>query len=281
MRRLFFVLAICLLGAAAAHAQTSRRVDLRTADGAEVQQIVLTNGSRMYGRVEAVRDDAIAFTTADGNSLTILKEQIAELRVVHGRIVDGVFHFDDAHGSRLFGGPTARSLRRGQGYVSFHQVIIPSLQIGVTDRFSIGAATPVLFPFDDHPVAFTPKLQLMARERVQVAAGTIHLLNVDDNNVGIGYLVTTLGSLDKALTVGLGYGYDRTEGQPVLLIGGEIREGRRVKWFTENWIWGTDAGFLTGGARIFGERFALDLGLVAPLGLDGYLAPIISLSWAF
>jgi hypothetical protein len=126
--------------------------------------------------------------------MTVPIERIVELRAVRGRIVGGELWREDPHASRLFGGPTARSVRRGHGYFTLHQIWIPSVQVGVTDRFSVGAATPLLPVFKDQPLAVTPKLQLFAGDRVQVAAGTIHLLNVDDNDIGIGNAVTTIGS---------------------------------------------------------------------------------------
>ena len=38
--------------------------------------------------------------------------------------------------SRLFLGPTARSLAPGEGYLVFHGAVVPSFQVGLTDRVS-------------------------------------------------------------------------------------------------------------------------------------------------
>ena len=281
MARLLCALVIALLGALPAAAQSRPPVAVVVPDVAALQRLTLADGSRLDGRVEQIRADSIVFRTVAGAALTIPRDQIAGLRLLRGRVVDGEFQHEDPHASRLFGGPTARSVRQGDGYVALHQIAFPSLQIGITDRLSVGAATLLIPLFDDQPFAVTPKLQLVRRDRVQVAAGTIHLLNVDDNDLGIGYAVTTIGSRDTAGTVGLGFGYNGHEVRPVLLLGGERRVSRRLKWITENWIWGTDAGFITGGARIFGERFAVDLGVMVPLGVGWYAAPIVSLAWGF
>jgi len=281
MSRLLCALAIAMVGALPAAAQPRPPVAVVIPDAAALQRLTLADGSRLDGRVEQVQDDSIVFRTVTGAALTIPRDQITGLRLLRGRVVDGEFQHEDPHASRLFGGPTARAVRHRDGYVALHQIAFPSVQIGITDRLSVGAATLLIPVFDDQPFAVTPKLQLIRRDRVQVAAGTIHLMNVDDNDLGIGYAVATIGSRDTAGTVGLGFGYNGHEGRPVLLLGGERRVSRRVKWISENWIWGGDAGFVTGGARVFGERFAVDLGVMVPLGVGWFVAPVVSLAWSF
>ena len=102
--------------------------------------------------------------------------------------------------------PTARSLRRGEGYAGFYY-IFPFVQVGVTDRLSLGAGSPLIFSGDARPVWFTPKLQVIARKNAQVAAGVIHITRFEDLNAGIAYGVTTFGSDISSATVGLGYAY--------------------------------------------------------------------------
>ena len=70
----------------------------------------------------------------------------------------------DAGQSRLLFAPTGRSLRKGEGYVNVHELTFPSVQVGVTDRFSIGGGTPLYFFDDIRPVWFTPKFQVVARD---------------------------------------------------------------------------------------------------------------------
>src|SRR5438552_2111507 len=57
--------------------------------------------------------------------------------------------------SRLFFGATARSLPAGQGYFSVRELGLPAFQVGITDRFSIGAATPIALP--GKVMFFSPK----------------------------------------------------------------------------------------------------------------------------
>lgn len=276
------VLVVTLLVSAPLPASAQRRIDVRIPDPVETQVLTTRDGLRLYGRVEVIDEESIQFRTIAGELMTIEGDCLEELRTVEGRVVNGEFRLRDPHASRLFIGPTARSLRRGEGYVSLHQFMMPSLQVGVTNRVSVGAVTPIFFYGESHPVLVTPKVQLLAREKLQVAAGTMHLLNIADNTTGIAYGVATIGSRDNAATVAFGYAYAGAERRPVAMLDAEGRDGRRIKWFAESWLFGADSGLLTLGARILRERYSTELGLVVPLlGSYGYVFPMINLTWGF
>jgi hypothetical protein len=281
MWRTLLVLIVLTAVPSAVEAQ-KRRIDIRIPDDpGAIQRLTTRDGSQVYGRVEAIGDDSIQFRTIDGGLLTIAGDSLVELRVVEGRLVNGEFRLRDPHGSRLFIGPTARSLRRGEGYVSLHQFAHPSMQVGITDRVSLGAATPLYFFGESHPLLVTPKVQLLAREKLQVAAGTIHLLNAYNSASGIAYGVATIGSRDNAATVAFGYAYSGTERHPVAMFGAEARESRRIKWFAEGWLFGADDGLITFGARILREQYSTEVGLVVPLGTYGFVMPMVNLTWSF
>src|SRR5712692_9592438 len=50
-----------------------------------------------------------------------------------GRVVKGEFQPFDPHNTRLFFAPTARALRRGEGYAGVYEVVLPFVQVGITD----------------------------------------------------------------------------------------------------------------------------------------------------
>ena len=282
MRHLLIAAFVLAIGPAAAGAGEQPDVEIVVVDAGAVQRLTMTDGARIYGRVEAILEHEIRFLTLTGVVMTIDRDQIVDLRVVQGRVVNGEFRRQDPHGSRLAIGPTARSLRRGHGYVTVHQFAMPSMQVGLTDRLSVGGATPLYFFGERHPFLVTPKVQLLSRGNVTVAAGTIHVMNVGGVRSGLVYGVTTLGSTDTAATVALGYAFSGNERRPVVMLGGELRESGRVKWFTENWLFGPDNGFVSGGARILRERFSTELALVVPLGIPyGRPVPMINVAWSF
>lgn len=266
---------------ASAAVQAKRVVDVAVPAADDIQRLTLSDGSQVYGQVQSIEAESIVFRSVAGVVMTVPRGNIVDLRIASGRMVDGEFLPQDSHNTRLMFAPTARSLRQGEGYVGFYY-ILPFVQVGITDRLSVGGGTPLFFGTGERPVWFTPKLQLIARENAQVAAGVIHITGVDDLNAGIAYGVTTLGPEHKSATIGVGYAYSGDDRTAIFMIGGERRQSRRIKWITENWLWpGSGHGFVSGGVRFLGERLSADVSLVVPLVEDTFAFPIVSFAWSF
>jgi len=162
---------------------------------------------------------------------------------------------------------------------------MPFVQVGVTDRLSIGGGTPLFLNDNNHPVWITPKFQVYRSPRTNVAVGAMHFLNVDGVTLGIAYAAGTFGSGDNALTVGVGRAYynndDDGDGSTVVLVGGERRLGRRIKLITENYAF-TGGAVFTAGIRIFGRSLSADIGLMAPISATDFFAfPIGNVVWKF
>jgi hypothetical protein len=281
--RAALLIAILVAGAwtCPAYAQARPAVEIALPQADEVQRLKLTDGSQVFGQVQSIDGDSIVFKTMAGVTLTVPRAGIAELRTVEGHVVQGEFLPRDSHETRLMFAPTARSLRRGEGYFGMYY-ILPFVQVGVTDRLSVGGGTPLVFGDGGHPFWVTPKLQILARDKVQAAVGIIHITGIEDLNAGIAYGVTTVGSQDSAATFGFGHAYSGDEGSAILMIGGEHRQSRRIKWITENWFWqGGGNGFVSGGVRFLGERLTADLSFVVPLVDDTIALPVVSFSWSF
>ncbi len=190
----------------------------------------------------------------------------------------------DPNPTRLFFAPTGRSLDKGEAYFGVYEVLLPFVQYGVTDRFSIGGGTPLVIGFGgDQPFWFTPKFQVVKGRSTEASVGVLHFVNMGDASVGIAYAVVTQGNPDSAVTVGGGYAYASADesraGAPVVMLGGEKRVSKRLKLVTENY-WFSNAGLLSGGLRFMGERLSADLGLVSPLGAGEFVAfPMINFVW--
>lgn len=262
-------------------AQAKRVVDIRVPDEGITQRLTLTDGSQIFGRVESIDGVALVFRSLAGVELTATRAEVADLRAVSGRVVAGEFQPADSHNTRLLFAPTGRALRKGEGYFGVYDVLLPFVQVGVTDRLSLGGGTPLSFGGgSEHPFWFTPKLQVLAKDKAQAAVGVIHITGVG-HTAGIAYGVATLGPSEQALTVGLGYAYSGSERAPIAMIGGEYRASRRIKWITENWLWRGGPGFVSGGIRFLGERVTADLGLIVPLVEETMAFPLVSFAWHF
>ena len=279
-----FVFFALLAPTATAQAQTTQTV--QTVSGpTEVHELVLRDGSRLFGSIERETDTEIVFRTQSGATVTARRVDVVSLRRVKGRIEEGEFLRTDLHRSRLFFAPTGRSLDKGQVSVGVFEFLAPFVQVGVTDRFSIGGGTPLVFGIDEdyRPFWLTPKFQVVRAERVQAAVGVLQVLTTGGDTAGIAYGVSTFGNSDNALTVGGGMAYaDDGERGGIVMIGGEGRVRNNLKLITENYLWKGGDGILSGGVRFIGERLSADLGLAFPIGAGDFFAfPVVSFVYVF
>lgn len=276
-----FLIMLLLVPTAAAAQSPPQRVAIEIPAAGVIQELELNDGSSVIGRVESVTGDRFVFRAASGVEMTVEVSAVRSLKPVTGRIVNGELWREDPNPTRLFFAPTGRSLKKGEAYFGVYEIILPFVQVGITDRVSIGAGTPLIFGDFERPFWVTPKIKLTESRSTAVSAGVMHFFNIDEASIGIAYGVVTQGGTDNAVTVGLGYSYARTDdedaGSGVLMLGGERRVSRRVKLVTENYVF-KGGGFVSGGVRFLGEKLSADFGLVAPLFEDGMvLFPMINI----
>jgi hypothetical protein len=276
---------LCLAPAVAAQAQTTTPVAPAQAGEVELYELVLTDGSRLFGTIERQDDQQVVFRTQSGATITALRPDIVSLRLVKGRLEQGEFVRADLHRSRLFFAPTGRSLEKGQVSVGVFQFIAPFVQVGVTDSFSIGGGTPLIFGIEDfdRPFWVTPKLRVFNSERAQAAVGVLHVFDTSEgDSAGIAYGVGTFGTSDNAVTVGAGLAYSGDSRGGIVMVGGERRVHRSLKLITENYVWKNGDGILSGGVRFIGERLSADLALAVPIGTgDLFAFPVVNFVYVF
>ena len=287
-----FVAVLALPGLALATTADQPRVPATIVVSApgETMELELRDGSRFYGQVESVADDTIVFRTVGGAQVTVSRADIVLLRRARGRINEASeFIPADPNATRLFFGPTGRGLAAGSGYVGVYELFMPFVQVGVTNRISVGGGTPLFFGGDtSHPFWFTPKVQVYTGTSAEVAVGVMHITAFDDDedySVGIAYGVSTFGTSDRSITVGAGWGYtyedDDSGGGAMGMVGGEYRVSRRLKVITENYVF-ENGGILSLGVRFIGDRLSADLALVLPVdGDDAFVFPMVNFVWTF
>lgn len=193
--------------------------------------------------------------------------------------------YPDPSPTRLIVGPTARSLERGKVYLDLNGFVGgPFLQVGITDRISIGAGTPVLIPGIRPGEAFivTPKVQLFKGSNTAAAVGLIYGSD-SHGRAAIAYGVVTRGSDDASVTVGLAlppvWGGEGGSRAPIVMLGGEKRVTRTVKLISENFL-ASQGGVVGGGVRFVGRHATFDVGVGVPLGSD-LVIPMFRLARAF
>lgn len=286
---LALALAAVIPGRLAAQAcPDGRSYELVAADPDVTQEVTLDGGSKYLGRViEAV--DSVRFELLSGHVLEIARERIVCLRAITGRRHEGEFWAEDPNTTRLFFGPTGRSLPRGSGYFSVVEVLMPFLSFGVTDRLTLSGGTPLFFSSEGLSVFWlAPKLQLVRTDAFAGSVGVLAFFSPGESgSLGVLYGVGTFGrSSDQAITLGAGWGYDSVGGihdAPAVMFGFESRMGRNSKLISENYLFPAEGmAILSAGPRFFGESLTADLGLALPLSTesDGFFVfPVVNFAW--
>lgn len=248
---------------------------LHVPDSAYVQILKSKDGSTLYGRITAIYDEEIEFTTELGTF---------EIRITNIKSIEdvpqssfraGEYWFPNPNNTRLYFAPKGHMLKKGTGYFQNIYIFFAGFAVGLTDNITLGGGMS-LFPgidIDEQLFYLTPKVGIKATETLDLAVGAL-IVNVpddDDETVGILYGVGTFGNENIDFTIGFGYGFvdsDLAE-KPMIMLGFEGRTSRRTAFVSENWIFpGVDNPLISYGFRFFGEKIAVDLAFVNILGED-------------
>jgi len=248
-------------------------------DKDHMQIVEMKDGSKLMGRIIEVRTEDIVFKSDIGD-VTIQKGRIADIKLIPiTSVKDGKYWFENPNTTRLYFAPTARMLKKGDGYFSDYYLFFPGIAYGISDNITIGGGMS-LFPglsLNEQIYYFTPKIGLRTTLHSSFAAGALIValpkIDNEQHTTGIAYGVGTFGNGDGHLTVGLGYGFvdNHMAKKPMFMIGGEKRFSRRVSFVSENWIFpGVDEPIISYGLRFFGEGMSVDLALFNVLGEDTF-----------
>jgi hypothetical protein len=250
----------------------------------DVQAVRVAGGTTYHGAVTE-SPDSITIELAAGGTLTLPRAHVRDIRTVRGQLRNGEFWAQDLNETRLFFGPTARTLPRGAAYVSVYMFVLPFAGYGVSDAVTLAGGVLPFFGEDMPLIGYVaPKVQILATESVQAAVGALAFFSSEAaESAGILYGVTSFGrSSDASVSLGAGFGYVGTEmaSTPVLMAGFETRTSHRTKLVSENWVFPGEGVIFSFGPRFMGERMSGDLGLVMPLfGDGGVIFPMVNFVW--
>lgn len=254
-----------------------------------VMEIRLNEGSILFGRMVAIDGDRVTIELESGARIDVNRSQIVSVRRTSSRMVRGERWEEDPNATRLFFGPTGRSLGRGTGYFAVYELVMPFLSYGITDRVSISGGTPVIPDLTGELFYLAPKVTVFSGPGVDLAAGAIAFaLASEDESLGLLYGVGTFGSTDNAVTVGLGVPFavgdeDGIADRAVMMLGFESRATRRTKFIGESYfVPGLSGGLVALGLRFFGERLSADAGVGFVVGDDwGCCVPVVNFVYVF
>ncbi|MEN8122417.1 MAG: hypothetical protein ABFS35_18880 [Bacteroidota bacterium] len=243
-------------------------------------QITLIDGNELHGQIIERRKNELDIQTKSLGKVTVSVKNIKKMReVTQGSMKGGEYWFPNPNNTRYLFAPTGIPLKKGEGYYQNAYVVANSVQYGLSDNFSIGGG--IVLPV----VAFlTPKVGFTVAEKFHVGGGAILAL-MPEATLGILYGVTTYGTDEHNVTVGLGYGFIEEEftKKPIINLAGMTRVSKRVALVTENWMvpyrdYDSNYNQVTGvstetytdkyyalityGLRIMKERITFDIALV-------------------
>lgn len=255
-------------------------------------QVETTDGNTYIGFIVEENTETIRLKTDKLGEINIPRLQIKRINQLSAtQAKDGSYWLDNPQATRYFWTPNGYNLKAGEGYYQNVWIFFNQAVYGITDHFSAGLGMIPLFLFDGEPTPawITAKYSVPVVENkfnlgVGALAGTVigaknrydyeyGTEESTNNTFGILYGIATIGSKDKNLNIGLGWGFAGGEiaKNPTLNISGMIRIGPKGYLITENYLIGTpeETGVITmiGGRSII-RRFGLDYGLVMPFFED-------------
>jgi hypothetical protein len=208
------------------------------------------------------------------------------------------YRFDDPNETRLMLAPTARPMRKGQGYFSNHELVFPGFGYAFTDNVSIAGGVSTLpgLGLTEQLAYVSPKVAFQVSDRVALAVGGllagVPAFGDDIGSIAVGYGIGSFGTADHSLSLGVGIARhlgDRwAQTEPIVMVGGQTRLSRSVALVSENWFvldgdvrWSDQPFGLA--VRFFNQRLSADVGmvLIGEVLEEGYPIPWASVTYTF
>lgn len=281
------------LGSSTASAQ---RPEVRRAlegAGDTVMVAVLTrDGSRYVGRVRSTDAEGLVLDTEAG-SLTLRWDRVRGAEVPAG---SDAGWFPHPNPSRMLFAPTGRTLSRGDKVIAVHELLFPSLTLGITDRVELGGGVSLFPGLSAREQLFyvMPRVAVVRRPTVNVAAGALvmHVSHYDDfvddpqtdvPTLGMLYGSGTIGGPDANLSAGLGWGFVGSElaSTPVVTMSGEWRVASRMSFIGEAWNIPSETTLFGVGLRFLSRNVSFDAAALSSGDAGGYVFPFIGVAMGF
>ncbi|HAQ18056.1 MAG TPA: hypothetical protein DCR40_02345 [Prolixibacteraceae bacterium] len=265
-------LIICLIGipvlSGAQNNQDSIKYRIETIDGNEYIGKILQRSADKI-RIKTEKLGEISILTSDIKRISEVTQTIAK---------DGTYWLDNPQSTRYFWAPNGYNLKSGEGYYQNVWVFFNQAVYGFTDHISAGVGVVPLFLFAGAPTPawLTAKFSVpVAENKFNLGAGALVGTVIGEEKTGFGILygISTFGSKDKNLNIGLGWAFAGGEmaENPTVNISAMIRTGPKGYFITENYFIGTPDEFvvmmMVGGRRII-KRVGLDFGAVIPISSE-------------
>lgn len=257
----------------------------QTAQDSIKSQVETVDGNTYIGIIVEQTADNVRIKTDKLGELNIPRSEIKRIIEVGAvKSKDGSYWLDNPQATRYFWAPNGYNLKEGEGYYQNVWVLFNQAVYGLTDNFSAGIGMMPLFLLgaEATPAWLTAKFSAhLVENKFNLGAGALlgTVIGEENTTFGILYGISTFGSKDKNLNVGLGWAFAGGEmaKSPTVNISGMVRVTSRSYFITENYfIGGSDIFVLITmfGGRSIIKRVGLDYGIVVPFSsdMDGFIA---------
>ena len=251
-------------------------------------RIETRDGNTYIGQIVRKDSEKVIFDSDKLGEIKILRADIKKMYAIKKeKIIEGEYWFDNPQATRYFYAPNGNALKKGEGYYQNVWVLFNSFAVGIEDNFSIGGGLVPLFLFAGAPtpIWITPKFSIpVPKEKLSLGAGGLLGTVIGEENTGFGILygISTFGSKDQNVSLGLGYGYagGKWAKTPMINLSGMVRIGPRGYLLTENYFiktGNTTTTILWLGGRQIIKDWGLDYGLIIPINSE--MEDFIAIPW--
>jgi hypothetical protein len=256
-------------------------------DSVDIYLIETTDGNQYIGQIQERNSSIIRMKTEHLGEIRIKVVDIRKFEMIRREFPAGEeFWFDNPLATRFYWSANGYGLRKGEGYYQNAWVFFNQFSVGLSDNISLGGGLMPLFLLGGTPtpVWISPKISIpISRDKFNLGTGVLLGTVIGEQNATFGliYGITTFGSKDKNVSIGMGYGI--LDGQfstlPAISFSTMIRTGRRGYFISENYLIPSDPTvfLLSFGGRSVLPKIGIDYGLFMPLYNE--METIFALPW--
>ena len=247
-------------------------------------RVETVDGNEYIGKIVSRDSSGITLSTTQLGTITIRAADIKRVSVIDSiKIENGRAWLDNPQSSKYFVAPSGYGLKKGEGYYQNVWIFFNQFSYGLTNYFSIGAGIVPLFLFAgaETPVWINPKFSIpVVKDKFNVGVGILAgtVIGLEESGFGILYGTGTIGSRDRNMSIGLGWGYSDggMSKSPTFTLAGMYRTGPRWYLLTENYYIGISddpLAVISFGGRYVTRKLGIDFGLFVPLQQgEGFIA---------
>jgi hypothetical protein len=273
-----FSLALFFLLSCETYAGNSQSFEQDTADTL-LYRVTTRDGNVFIGQILSRTEEVLVISTEQFGQVTVRQQNIRSIQPVRGeQIREIVIWFENPQESRYFWSPSGYGLKKGEGYYQNVWVLFNQINYGATDHFSVGVGMLPLFLFAGAPtpVWVTTKFSApVVPNQWNVGGGVLAgaVLGAGEAAYGIAYGISTFGSRDRNVSVGIGYGFtgDGWGRRPTFNLSTLLRYSERSYFISENYLIDRDVLISLGGRTVV-RSVSIDYGLVMPMIADEFIA---------